>query len=51
MMIFPVEGLESGLGYDNYPNIQKWVDLVKARPAYQRAEAKGGPTNLKAFIS
>ena len=50
MMIFPIEGLESGLSYDKFPHVQAWVERVKARPAYQRAEAKGGPTDLGAFV-
>lgn len=50
MMVFPIEGLESGLGTDRYPNTKAWLERMRARPAYKRAEAKGGRVNLKMFI-
>lgn len=41
-MIYPVEAaLVRGKGA--WPNLRAWRDRVKARPAYQRAESRGGP--------
>lgn len=41
-MIYPVEGaLMRGRG--EWPNLRAWRDRVTARPAYQRAESRGGP--------
>ena len=34
-----------GLGND-YPNCQRWLQQVEARPGYQRAMAKNGPMEL-----
>ncbi|WP_296448211.1 glutathione S-transferase family protein [Rhodoferax sp. UBA5149] len=31
-----------GVGRDAYPNLTRFVDLIEARPAYQRAIAKSG---------
>jgi glutathione S-transferase len=28
----------------DHPHLSAWRDRIRARPAYQRAEAKGGPT-------
>jgi glutathione S-transferase len=40
-MIYPVEaGLSRAAG--ERPHMQAWLDRMKSRPAYQRAEAKGG---------
>src|SRR6478735_1213695 len=42
-MIYPVEAaLLRSQG--NWPNLRAWRERVTARPAYQRAEAKGGPS-------
>ena len=30
-------------GKEAFPNLTKFVDRIEARPAYQRAMAKGGP--------
>jgi len=41
-MIYPVEAaLMRGTG--EWPKLRAWRERVTARPAYQRAEAKGGP--------
>jgi glutathione S-transferase len=41
-MIYPVEAaLVRGRG--DWPHLKAWRDRVTARPAYQRAESKGGP--------
>lgn len=52
-MIFPIEGLESSQGPDlekNYPNIYGWLNRVRAREAYVKAEERGGKTDLQAFV-
>lgn len=41
-MIYPVEAaLRRGKG--DWPNLRAWRERVMARPAYQRAESRGGP--------
>jgi glutathione S-transferase len=41
-MIYPVEAaLLRGRG--DWPSLRAWRDRVKARPAFQRAESRGGP--------
>ncbi len=40
-MIYPVEAGLSRAGSER-PNMQAWLERMKSRPAYQRAEAKGG---------
>lgn len=43
-MSFPVEAAMSRGGIRNtHPNMATWLQKVQARPAYQRALAKGGP--------
>jgi glutathione S-transferase len=49
MMIFPIESLEAKGLFDEYPNIKLWFDKMKARPAYKRAEEKGGANDLGVF--
>ena len=38
-------GVEAGLSRDKSerPHMRAWRERVTSRPAYQRAEAKGGP--------
>lgn len=44
-MSFPVEALSSrAAGAGNYPHLRDYRARMRARPAYERAEAKGGPT-------
>jgi glutathione S-transferase len=44
-MSFAVEALLSrATGTGGHPHISAYRDRIRARPAYQRAEAKGGPT-------
>jgi glutathione S-transferase len=44
-MSFAVEALLSrSAGDGNFPHLNAYRDRMRARPAYQRAEAKGGPT-------
>jgi glutathione S-transferase len=43
-MSYPVEALLTrAVDADRLPRIREYRDRIKARPAYQRAEAKGGP--------
>jgi glutathione S-transferase len=43
-MGYPVEAaLKRGAKLGDFPNMQRWLDTMKARPAYKRAEEKGGP--------
>jgi len=45
-MSFPVEAGGARLELSNRPNLQRFLDATHARPAFQRALAKGGPYNL-----
>ena len=46
-MSFPVEGARSRGGLDaQYPNLLKYLEVIHARPAYQRALQRGGPYEL-----
>lgn len=46
-MSFPVEALRARGGLDGrYPNLLKYLEVIHARPAYQRALEKGGPYEL-----
>lgn len=49
-MIFPIEGLEATGELDNHPNIKSWLERMRSRDGYKKAEEKGGKVNLKAFI-
>ena len=44
-MIYPVAAgpLRAGLTPASHPNIHRWLDQVRSRPAYERAIEKGGP--------
>lgn len=39
---FVAQSVVKGYGREAYPNLTRFVDMVEARPAYQRAMAKGG---------
>ncbi len=39
---FVAQSVVKGFGREAYPNLARFVDMVAARPAYQRAVAKGG---------
>jgi glutathione S-transferase len=41
-MIYPVEAALRRSG-NRWPRLREWLERVKAREAYRRAEAKGGP--------
>ncbi len=45
-MSFPIEALAARLGLDAYPRLQDWLQRSHARPAWQRALARGGPYEL-----
>jgi glutathione S-transferase len=45
-MSFPVEALAARLGIDRHPRLQDWLQRIHARPAWQRALARGGPYAL-----
>ncbi|QLC24142.1 glutathione S-transferase [Parasphingopyxis algicola] len=43
MMSFPLEAARDRAGLDDrYPNLLAWLETIHARPAYQRALARGG---------
>ncbi len=43
MMSFPVEAAANSAGAADKPHIKTWLDIIHARPAYQRALDRGGP--------
>jgi glutathione S-transferase len=45
-MSIPVEALAARLGIERYPHLQDWLQRIHARPAWQRALARGGPYAL-----
>jgi glutathione S-transferase len=47
-MSFAVEAALSRAGGDRFPNVQAYHAKMSARPAYQRAIAKGGPVVMSA---
>lgn len=49
MMVFPVEGLNEQQ-LKEYPEIARWYAKVQARPAYKRAEEKGGKNDMTRFV-
>lgn len=42
-MSFPLEAAENRFGLDDYPALQRYLQRLRARPAYQRALEQGGP--------
>jgi glutathione S-transferase len=42
MMSFPVEASAKSAGLGGRPKLKAWLEKIHARPAYQRALAKGG---------
>ncbi|HQT67638.1 MAG TPA: glutathione S-transferase [Acetobacteraceae bacterium] len=47
LMSFPVEAsMSRGAPAGGFPNLARFLNTIKARPAYQRALAKGGPFEL-----
>lgn len=45
-MSFPVEAAAARVGFDDRPNLRRFLDRIHARPAYGRALEKGGPFEL-----
>lgn len=45
-MSFPMEAAAARMGFGERPNLQRYVERIHARPAYQRALEKGGPYEL-----
>ena len=43
MMSFPMEATEARSGFAKFPRLAAWLETIHARPAYQRALARGGP--------
>ena len=42
-MSFPIEAAKTRVGLETRPRLAAFLDRIHARPAYQRALAKGGP--------
>ncbi|GAA5868502.1 hypothetical protein JCM1840_007021 [Sporobolomyces johnsonii] len=50
MMSFIAESLEAApVNADEYPNIQRWLKAIEARPAWQKAAEKGGKNDMSIF--
>jgi glutathione S-transferase len=45
-MSFPIEALESRSDLKSHPHLVKYLELIRVRPAYQRALQKGGPFTI-----
>jgi glutathione S-transferase len=46
-MSFPLEAAQARGGLDGrYPRLTEWLARIHARPAYQRALARGGPYRI-----
>ena len=50
MMIFVIESLGPAFGFEAYPNMTRWLAGINKRPAFVKAEAAGGATDLGAFL-
>lgn len=46
MLSFPLEGAAARGGLDSYPNLNRFLERIHQRPAYQRALERGGPYEL-----
>jgi glutathione S-transferase len=42
-MSYPIEAAKTRVGFETKPHLQSFLDRIHARPAYQRALARGGP--------
>jgi glutathione S-transferase len=47
-MSYPIEAADGRMGLGDRPNLVRFLETIRARPAYQRALARGGPINLAA---
>jgi len=45
-MSYPVEAVASRGGLGTRPNLTRFLEAIRARPAYRRALDRGGPVNL-----
>ena len=45
-MSFPIEAAAARLGFEKRPNLQRYLNAIQERPAYQRALERGGPYQL-----
>lgn len=45
-MSFPIEAFETRGPMDKCPHLQRWLNTIKARPAYQQALKQGGPYQI-----
>ncbi len=48
-MSYPLEAAQARVGLEGRPKIQDFLGRIQARPAYQRAQAKGGPFGVPSF--
>ena len=45
-MFFPIEAAQGRFGFENYPNLRKYLTRIHARPAFEKALQKGGELKL-----
>ncbi len=45
-MSYPLKAAESRAGFSEYPSIERYLERLRSRPAYERALDKGGPVTL-----
>ncbi|KAK4698996.1 glutathione S-transferase, partial [Phenoliferia sp. Uapishka_3] len=50
MVILPVEYIEAFAGLQEYPNIAAWLERMRKRPAFLRAEEKGDKVDPRVFV-
>jgi glutathione S-transferase len=48
-MSYPVEAAERRVGLQGRPHLQDYQRRIRERPAYQRAQQRGGPFGIPAF--
>jgi glutathione S-transferase len=50
MVFFVAEGLVASKSLDKWPNVAAWYKRMQDRPAFKRAEEKGGKNDLSVFL-
>jgi len=45
-MSYPLEAAEKRIGFDAHPKVREYLQRMRARPAYQRAQERGGPFGI-----
>lgn len=45
-MSYPLEAAEKRFGFDAHPRVREYLGRLRARPAYQRAQERGGPFGI-----